>query len=402
MRASLVLVAAVLGSGAASGATLTVTTTADTIANDGACSLREAVTAANTDAPFNGCPAGSGFDEIVLAAAEYRFDRAGAGEDANSTGDIDIRSSLAIRGAGADQTRIRGDREDGVFDIRPAILAVPIEVTLSGLTIRNGDADIGGAVFVDAGAALTIEDSSIVNNVALQGAGIAVLGMLSISASTFHANSAISGGAIWTGGTGFASLRNVTFDSNTSTLSGSAASFNAPAVLNNVTLSMNMADSDLDDAGDGAIEVNAVVTMSNSIIARNIDLSLGGSALVNPDCVVGPAGSLTSAGHNLIGNIGSVCVLAAAQAGDQIGTAAMTINPRLQPFAVYGGTVEIFLPLPGSPAVERGSPAVSDDPGACEPLDARGVTRPQATRCDIGAAELEELIFRDGFDPPLP
>jgi hypothetical protein len=30
------------------------------------------------------------------------------------------------------------------------------------------------------------------------------------------------------------------------------------------------------------------------------------------------------------------------------------------------------------------------------------VLRPQGSRCDIGAAELDDLIFRDGFDPPLP
>jgi CSLREA domain-containing protein len=40
-------------------ATLTVTTTSDTISNDGLCSLREAIIAANTDSAFHDCPAGT-------------------------------------------------------------------------------------------------------------------------------------------------------------------------------------------------------------------------------------------------------------------------------------------------------------------------------------------------------
>ena len=91
-----------------------------------------------------------------------------------------------------------------------------------------------------------------------------------------------------------------------------------------------------------------------------------------------------------------------ADASDQVGTPAAIINPRLQPFGIYGGTVETYPPLAISPAVERGSAAATGQPGACEALDARGIVRPQGSRCDIGAAELEEIIFRDGFDQPLP
>lgn len=387
--------------GSVSAATLTVTTTNDTIAADGQCSLREAITAANLDAAFNGCAAGSGMDVILLGAGEYRIDRAGAGEDANSTGDLDVRSSLTIQGAGADVTRIRGDRNDRVFDLAMPGAGQPIAAMITGVTIRNGDGISGGAILNAAGASLVVSGCSIVNNTAGQGAGIATHGTLEVINSAFHANAADNGGAIWSGA-GTTTLRNVTFDANTATGSGAVASFNAPALLNNVTMTLNIADSDLDDFGDGALEINANVSISNSIVARNIDLSLGGSSLVNPDCMVGPSGSLVSAGYNIIGNIGAVCVLDDAQPGDQVGNAAQPINPLLQPFAVYGGTVETEPPQAASPAVERGSPALAGTPGACEATDARGILRPQGSRCDIGAAELDDLIFRDGFDPPLP
>jgi len=46
--------------------TITVTTTADTIANDGQCSLREAITAANNNSAVNECAAGAGTDTITF------------------------------------------------------------------------------------------------------------------------------------------------------------------------------------------------------------------------------------------------------------------------------------------------------------------------------------------------
>ena len=385
----------------ARAATITVTTPDDTLANDAACSLREAITAANADSPFNGCAAGSGSDVIVLGAAEYRLERSGAGEDANATGDYDIRSSLVIRGAGADLTRIRGDRDDRLFDIGPGIPAVPVTVMIEGVTVRNGDADQGGAILVRAGAALGAHAVSIVNNAGGQGGGIAVFGSLVVTSAAFHANAATSGGAIWSAAGATSELRNVTFEGNTSTLSGSVVTFNAAAVLNNVTMTQNIADSDLDDLGDGAIEANAVISMSNSIVARNVDLSLGGSSQLNPDCTLGASGTLVSTGHNLIGNIGSVCALSGG-IGDQVGTPALAINPRLQPFAVYGGTVETAPPLGNSPAIEAGSPAPAGQSGACEAVDAVGIPRPQGARCDIGASELDDIVFRNGFEPPLP
>lgn len=55
----------------AAAATITVTSSADVAANDGVCTLREAITAANTDSPSGGaageCAAGSGSDAVAFA-----------------------------------------------------------------------------------------------------------------------------------------------------------------------------------------------------------------------------------------------------------------------------------------------------------------------------------------------
>jgi hypothetical protein len=73
--------------------------------------LREAITAANTNAAFGGCPAGSmGADTISLAAGTYTLSIANVGgvnEDNNATGDLDVRESLTIQGAGSASTIIQ-------------------------------------------------------------------------------------------------------------------------------------------------------------------------------------------------------------------------------------------------------------------------------------------------------
>src|SRR5688572_2175971 len=60
----------------ASATNINVTTTGDG-GIDGQCSLREAITAANTDAPVDTCPAGSGADGIHLQNDTYDLSQAG-------------------------------------------------------------------------------------------------------------------------------------------------------------------------------------------------------------------------------------------------------------------------------------------------------------------------------------
>src|SRR6476659_5279322 len=77
-------------------ATIPVTTTADESgATPTACSLREAITAANTDSAVGGCPAGSGADIISLPAGTYTLTLVGS-DDTNAAGDLDISSDVTI------------------------------------------------------------------------------------------------------------------------------------------------------------------------------------------------------------------------------------------------------------------------------------------------------------------
>ena len=105
-------------------ATLQVTTTTDSLANDGACSLREAISAANgnvaSGAAAGECGAGlpPPYDVIELPAGSHRLERTGAVDDSNLNGDLDLRrGGIQIVGAGADVSEVRGDRIERVFDI---------------------------------------------------------------------------------------------------------------------------------------------------------------------------------------------------------------------------------------------------------------------------------------------
>ena len=409
MKNLLLAATVLLAAPIASASTLVVSETADSVANDGRCSLREAITAANTGlasgAATGECGQGlaAPYDRIDVPAGDYRLTRAGTGEDNNANGDLDIRSAnLELRGAGADVVTIRGDREERVIDIGGGVAPAGAHVAIVGVTIRNGGDASGGGIRTRAGWALRLADCGLSNNAADVAGGIDAAGALEIDACAFHGNSATDatgagGGALRYAGTSAALIRNTTFNANESPTSGSVALFDGPATLNNVTATENIADTDFSGTGDGAIVANATTAMSNSIIARNVDLSVAIGGPNNPDCVAA-SGQLQSQGYNLVGNPGTTCAFTAA-AGDQIGTPATPLDPKLEPFAVYGGTVETQPPRAGSPAIDAGNPAPTGIAPACESDDARGIARPSGLRCDIGAVELNDRIFADGFDP---
>lgn len=169
---SFTLAALALVMPAAAATTITVTTAADVVAADGLCSLREAIIAANTDTASGGmageCPAGSGADTInfspALSPAVFALTKTGASEDAAATGDLDIVGTLTINGAGLANTILDGNATDRVLDIRPGA-----RVTITGVTVRNGNpgAGLGGGVKVL--GSLTMSDSAVQAN---QGGGV--------------------------------------------------------------------------------------------------------------------------------------------------------------------------------------------------------------------------------------
>lgn len=120
-------------------ASITVNTTADELDADGDCSLREAITAANTDAAVSGCAAGNGADDITVPAGTYTLTRVGAREDGNATGDLDIAGDVTITGAGGSLTIVDGNATDRVLQVHSGVVVV------EDLGVRHGVAPSGAA-----------------------------------------------------------------------------------------------------------------------------------------------------------------------------------------------------------------------------------------------------------------
>lgn len=134
---------AAAGSETAAARTITVTSQADALAgNDGACTLREAVRAANDDAasgPAAGeCPAGLGADTIDVAVAGVKLTRAGAGEDDATTGDLDLTGAVTLAGRGTAQTVIDAGGIDRAIDVRPTGAVTLRDIQITGGRTPNG------------------------------------------------------------------------------------------------------------------------------------------------------------------------------------------------------------------------------------------------------------------------
>lgn len=133
----------------------------------GFCTLRAAVQESNAN------PGASKITFSTGSPSSFALARTGEGEDAASTGDLDVLDDLAIRGNGIESTIIDGLSQDRVFHVPQVAMDTIFE--LSDLTVRGGDASsatsrAGGGI--DSWGNTTIRRSAIDDNVAGYGGGI--------------------------------------------------------------------------------------------------------------------------------------------------------------------------------------------------------------------------------------
>jgi CSLREA domain-containing protein len=264
-------------------------------------------------------------------------------------------------------------------------------VTVSRSTISGNESwgyDGGGGILN--GGLMTLDETTVKSNVATDsgsgyGGGIRNVGKLTITRSVIHDNTThatneiSSGGGIYNGGCYGSVCPLVMLTLTNSTVSGNTAVHDADNVgssgggirnsggevtLDNTTVSRNTATD-----GGGISSGGGTVVVRNTIIAQN----------ATADC----AGTITSLGHNLDGGVS--CALSGP--GDlSAGTAA------LGPLQDNGGPTWTHALLPGSAAIDAG------DPNTCQPIDQRGVARPQGPVCDIGAYEAQPVtVGHDHF-----
>ena len=343
------------------------------------CTLRAAIQEANTQ---------PGADIIMVPAGTYLITVAGQDDDLAETGDLDILDAATIVGEGPSATIIDGNQLDRIFDIPNS--GTP--VTISGLTIRNGNpgqgVPYGGGLFntgvlvltnviVSGNTAaasgggienvndLTLVDCVVTGNTAVAGGGgIDNALTAKLSNTTVSNNTADSGGGI-ANATQDMTLTDVTVSGNTATTAGGGIYNQVVASLTAVTIANNTAPS-----GSGLYNVSDV-TLSYVILANNTS---------DGNCTNIGVATVTSKGHNL--DSGTSCGLSGP--GDIVSQ-----DPGLGPLQDNGGRTPTHALLAGSPAIDAGG---TDCPPPA--TDQRGVDRPAdgnedgVAACDIGAYEV--------------
>jgi hypothetical protein len=174
-----------------------------------------------------------------------------------TSGELLVDKSITISGPSADALAVDGGGSSRVFYAGPSVTT-----TISGLTIRNGNAatNFGGGVYNDH-SVLTMNTCQVSGNSADLGGGLYNYGgsgsaAVTLNNSTFSGNSAFQGGGIFNNGENFVKT---TVTVNSSTFSNNSTAFDGAGIYN---------------FGAGG---SAAVTLNNSTFNGN-SAGLGGGA----------------------------------------------------------------------------------------------------------------------------
>lgn len=366
----------------------------------GACTVRAAVMEANASA---------GLDVIIVPPGTFTLTIGGTGEDVAATGDLDLRDSVAIYGAGADLTVIDAGQIDRVFEV------VTSDAYLDSLTIFNGSAVtaagyLGGGVY-HRGGALTLLAVKVAGNQANQGGGLFVSNSSSavVSSCTFDHNMVLDlgitnqyGSAIYSEGDLELSFSSVTANSNEV---GNFAAVYLHSCSPGVADVLNTTIAD--NAGGGLLAYNCDLGLRSTTIALN------GSTGLAYGVYTGLTMQLVSTNSIIADNAGDDCFLTTANVGfascldsddtcgmDVAGGNLPAIDPVLLSLRNWGGNTATVYPRPGlSPVIDAGAAV-----GSCPSVDQRNFPRPfdgdgdGVAVCDIGAVEIGDLILWAGFE----
>lgn len=340
-----------------------------------ACSLHDAIVAANTDSPAGGCPAGAGADTIWLSGDVTLSEELPA-----------IESVIAIEGDGH---TISGDGKFRIFDVHGGSL------TIRRMTLADGqshDPEVfdrdGGAIRAN-DATIVIENSSLINNAAEYGGG-AIYGSetkLTVSGSSFSGNRAKHSGGAIDGYKGKVSITSSSFVDNRASSGGAIYILDSTMKVQNSTFSHNAAKR---EGGAIAMGNHEKVTLNHVTIAYNSAPTSGG--------IYSRSTRLRITNSIVAENSPNDCLhVAERNEGNLLQRGNCDQAVRADP---------LLLPLVGNPAyhpLRDYSPAINaalDE--HCTSHDQAGNPRPMPTdkRCDIGAIESASGI--EALPTPVP
>ncbi len=180
------LLAALLNVGLAHADMLRVNSLADSLADDGACTLREAIINANEDAAtWPDCRAGQGADVI------YLDDLSGTILLTSDLPSITDPDGLVLHGPAVQyQLTIDGDNQYRILNVQAG------PMTVRNLTLTGANSSSYGSVLsAPHGSTIEIWDSFVTNSsnsaIAIEGGSLTVVG------SSFESNSGSFGAGIW-------------------------------------------------------------------------------------------------------------------------------------------------------------------------------------------------------------
>ena len=279
-----------------------------------------------------------------------------------TTAQLLVDKSVTIIGAGANILAVDGNATTRIFQIGQSET-----VTISDLTIRNGQGSFGGGILNGDAATLTIINSTLSDNSGGFGGGGFNSGTLAIVNSTVSGNIASEGGGIYNSGAGILTITNSTF-------SGNAASSIGGGVFNLGTL--QLARSTLSD-NSASFLAGGILNFQNLEIGNTI-LKRGDSG---ENIYNNTQGIVTSVGYNVSSDDGGDILTGP---GDQTFT-----DPMLGPLQENGGPTLTHALLPDSPAINAGDPSFTPPPF----FDQRGpgFDRVVNGRLDIGSFEVQDV-----------
>lgn len=283
--------------------------------------------------------------------------------------------------------------------------------------VANGASNNGGGGGIFSYRDVVVAGTTVSGNSALgtlgngTGGGIrALLGDVTVIASTISGNTAMRGGGIvqlyYTSNAQTFSLHNSTVSGNTGLDKAGGVLTNAGTIdVRNSTVAFNIAGSagdgsrrysagfDVEDVGAYYTDIDHYqfkkVTLQSSVFSNNTSASEADDF-----------GITRFSAWNLVSVSGQDNLVFATSYNTTLPAATVTLGecPRLGPLRNNGGPTKTHALLDGSPAIDQGNNTVP------YPADQRGApfARVSGAAADIGAYEVQQgdNVFSDGFDGP--
>jgi len=324
------------------------------------CPLPDQIIAANTDRPYEACPAGNGHDTIYLIRDFVLTEKLQP-----------ITSHITIEGNGY---TISGDNRYRIFDVDGGML------TVKNLTMTSGrSSDGGGAIRLQNNGRADVSDSRFIDNSANSGGAIfigltgAANSWMNVKNSSFVSNHATHGAALYAG-SGRISVSNSSFVKNSTHFeSGVIGAINA--------IRVDVDNSTFIDSNPSAVstEFGATVNLTHVTIHSDFTRPLSmTSDSWGPPSRVNLRNSIVSG----MGFSASDCSKLSQNIGNLIEDGSCSPMRSGDPLLEEAAGSPVYFDLQASsPAIEAA------DARFCTDTDQIGRARPIVGRCDIGAIQ---------------